>query len=179
MAEALRQARRGLYSTAPNPRVGCVVVRDGVMIAGGFHEYTGGPHAEINAIESATIPPAGDFYVTLEPCSHHGRTPPCVDSLLQARVSRVVAAMLDPNPRVAGRGLARLQAAGVAVCSGVLEDTALALNPGFVRRMATGRPYVRCKLAMSIDGRTAMADGESRWITSEAARRDVQRLLCR
>ena len=180
MARALKLAERGLYTTDPNPRVGCVLVRDGAAVGEGWHRKAGETHAEPLAIAAAGEAAHGaTAYVTLEPCCHYGRTPPCVDSLLQARVSRVVAAMLDPNPRVAGRGLAQLQAAGVAVCSGVLEDTALALNPGFVRRMATGRPYVRCKLAMSIDGRTAMADGESRWITSEAARRDVQRLRAR
>ena len=174
MAEALRQAARGLYTTHPNPRVGCVVVRDDAMVSAGWHEYTGGPHAEVNALSAATIPEGADFYVTLEPCSHHGRTPPCVDALIDARPARVVVAMQDPNPEVSGRGLAKLRAAGVDVVSGILETRACELNRGFVKRMQRGMPHVSVKMAVSLDGRTALANGDSRWITGEASRRDVQ-----
>ena len=180
MARALRLAERGLYTTAPNPRVGCVLVRDGQVVGEGWHEYAGGPHAEVNALKAAGQAAAGaTAYVTLEPCSHHGRTPPCADALIQAGVARVVAAMKDPNPRVAGEGLARLREAGITVVTGLLEDEAEGLNPGFVKRMRTGVPYLRCKLAASLDGRTAMASGESKWITSDPARRDVHRLRAR
>ncbi len=180
MAEALQLARRGLYSTDPNPRVGCVVVRDGEVVGRGWHARAGEAHAEIHALNEAGERAAGaTVYVTLEPCSHHGRTPPCADALIAAGVSRVVVAMQDPNPLVAGQGLARLRDAGIEVETGVLEAQAEALNPGFVSRMRRGRPWVRCKLAMSLDGRTAMASGESKWITGEAARTDVQRLRAR
>jgi diaminohydroxyphosphoribosylaminopyrimidine deaminase / 5-amino-6-(5-phosphoribosylamino)uracil reductase len=180
MARALQLARRGLYTTDPNPRVGCVIVRDGQVVGEGFHVRAGEPHAEILALREAGAAARGaTVYVTLEPCAHHGRTPPCADALVAARVGRVVAAMQDPNPRVAGEGLARVAAAGIETRSGVLDSEARALNPGFVARMEQGRPYVRVKLAMSLDGRTAMASGESRWITGEAARRDVQRLRAR
>lgn len=177
MARALQLARRGRYSTQPNPRVGCVVVRDGVVVGEGWHERAGTPHAEVHALRAAADRARGaTVYVTLEPCSHHGRTPPCADALIAAGVARVVVAMGDPNPLVAGQGLAKLQAAGIAVEVGVLEAEAQALNEGFVRRMTTGRPLVRLKLAQSLDGRTAMRSGESQWITGPAARRDVQRL---
>ncbi|MFW5453400.1 bifunctional diaminohydroxyphosphoribosylaminopyrimidine deaminase/5-amino-6-(5-phosphoribosylamino)uracil reductase RibD [Thioalkalivibrio sulfidiphilus] len=180
MARALQLARRGLYTTDPNPRVGCVMVRDGQVLGEGFHVRAGEPHAEILALRQAGEAARGaTVYVTLEPCAHFGRTPPCADALIHAGVARVVAAMVDPNPRVAGQGLARLTAAGITTASGVLEAEARALNPGFISRMEQGRPYVRVKLAMSLDGRTAMASGESRWITGEAARRDVQRLRAR
>jgi len=180
MARALRLAALGLYTTDPNPRVGCVLVRDGVVVGEGWHRRAGAPHAERLALTAAGEAARGaTAYVTLEPCCHHGRTPPCTEALLAAGVSRVVAAMVDPNPLVAGQGLAQLGAAGVAVASGVLDAQARALNPGFVKRMAQGLPYVRCKLAASLDGRTAMASGESRWITSELARRDVQLLRAR
>lgn len=175
MARAMQLARRGLYSTRPNPRVGCVLVRNDTVIAEGWHEYAGGAHAEIRALEAAGNEAAGaDCYVTLEPCNHIGRTGPCSEALIQARVGRVVAAMQDPDPDTAGRGLQRLSEAGIHVNCGLLELQARELNIGFVRRMTAGRPFVRCKLAMSLDGRTAMASGESRWITSEASRRDVQ-----
>ncbi len=174
MAQALRAARKGLYSTQPNPRVGCVIVKDGQHLATGWHEFTGGPHAEVNAIAAAEIPPGAEFYVTMEPCSHYGRTPPCVDALLAARPARVVVAMVDPNPQVAGRGLEKLRAAGVEVETGVLESEALGLNPGFVKRMLHGLPHVSLKMASSLDGRTALKNGASRWITGESARRDVQ-----
>ncbi|MFN2348127.1 MAG: bifunctional diaminohydroxyphosphoribosylaminopyrimidine deaminase/5-amino-6-(5-phosphoribosylamino)uracil reductase RibD [Thioalkalivibrio sp.] len=180
MARALQLARRGLYTTDPNPRVGCVVVQDGQVVGEGFHVRAGEPHAEVLALDQAGEAARGaTVYVTLEPCAHHGRTPPCADALVAAGVGRVVAAMVDPNPRVAGQGLARLDEAGIDTASGVLEAEARALNPGFISRMKLGRPYVRVKLAMSLDGRTAMASGESRWITGEAARQDVQRLRAR
>ena len=180
MARALQLAERGLYITDPNPRVGCVLVRDGAVVGEGWHERAGGPHAEINALRQAGTQAAGaTAYVTLEPCSHHGRTPPCSAALIEAGVVRVVAAMQDPNPRVAGSGLQALQQAGIETTSGVLAAAAEALNPGFVKRMRTGLPWVRCKLAMSLDGRTAMASGESQWITGAAARRDVHRLRAR
>jgi len=180
MAEAIRLARRGLCTTAPNPRVGCVIARGERVIARGFHRRAGEAHAEVEALHAAREPVRGaTAYVTLEPCSHHGRTPPCAEALIGAGVARVVTASLDPNPLVAGRGLERLAAAGIAVESGILEREALALNPGFFKRMKTGMPWVRVKLAMSLDGRTAMADGSSKWITGDAARADVQRLRAR
>ena len=177
MARALRLAALGRFTTDPNPRVGCVLVRDGVVIGEGWHRRAGEAHAERLALAAAGAAARGaTAYVTLEPCSHHGRTPPCADGLVEAGVARVVAAMTDPNPLVAGRGMARLREAGIATEVGLLESEAEALNPGFFSRMRRGRPYVRLKLAMSLDGRTAMASGESRWITGEAARADVQRL---
>ena len=169
-------AARGRYTTDPNPRVGCVLVRNGEVVGEGWHERAGGPHAEINALRAAGVRAAGaTAYVTLEPCCHHGRTPPCTEALIAAGVQRVIAAMEDPNPRVGGTGFKTLQAAGIEVHSGVMRAEAERLNPGFVMRMRQGRPWVRCKLAMSLDGRTAMASGESRWITGEDARRDVHR----
>jgi diaminohydroxyphosphoribosylaminopyrimidine deaminase/5-amino-6-(5-phosphoribosylamino)uracil reductase len=177
MAQALRLAERGRYSTDPNPRVGCVIVRDGEVVGTGWHRRAGEPHAERLALAVAGDRAAGaTAYVTLEPCAHHGLTPPCADALVEARVARVVAAMADPNPLVAGRGIAQLREAGIDAEVGLLAEDAEALNRGFLRRMRTGMPYVRCKLAMSLDGRTAMASGQSRWITGEAARHDVQRL---
>ena len=177
MARALRLARKGLYSTHPNPRVGCVIVRDGEIVGEGWHARAGEPHAEVHALRQAGDKARGaTAYVTLEPCSHHGRTPPCADALVAAGVSRVVAAMQDPNPQVAGSGLLRLAQAGIEVASGVLESEARALNAGFIKRMESGLPFVRVKSAMSLDGRTAMASGESQWITGPAARAEVQRL---
>ncbi|MGZ5050933.1 MAG: bifunctional diaminohydroxyphosphoribosylaminopyrimidine deaminase/5-amino-6-(5-phosphoribosylamino)uracil reductase RibD [Methylobacter sp.] len=176
MAQAISLARKGRYTTAPNPRVGCVLVRDDEVIAQGWHVRAGQGHAEVEALKNVTDAQGATAYVTLEPCSHHGKTPPCSDALIKAGVSRVVAAMQDPNPLVAGRGLERLKAAGIEVCCGVLQEDALALNRGFIKRMTENRPFVRSKLAMSLDGRTAMASGESKWITSEQARADVQRL---
>lgn len=162
MARALELARKGLYTTHPNPRVGCVIVRDGQIVGEGWHERTGEPHAEPNALRAAGARARGaTVYVTLEPCSHHGHTPPCADALVTAGVARVVAGMQDPNPEVAGRGMQRLAQAGIEVRSGVLEAEARALNPGFLKRMEHGLPFVRVKLAMSLDGRTAMANGES------------------
>ena len=180
MARALRLARLGLFTADPNPRVGCVLVRTGTVVGEGYHRCAGAPHAERIALTTAgNLAKGATAYVTLEPCCHQGRTPPCTDSLLAAGVERVVVAMVDPNPRVAGRGLAALEAAGVTVQVGVLEAEAQALNPGFIKRMQQGLPHVRCKLATSLDGRTAMTSGESKWITSAAARRDVQRLRAR
>lgn len=180
MARALELAEQGLYSTDPNPRVGCVIARGEEVVGEGWHVRAGEPHAEVHALLQAGEAARGaTAYVTLEPCSHHGRTPPCADALLAAGVGRVVAAMQDPNPQVAGQGLARLAAAGVVVSSGVLEAQARALNPGFIKRMEHGLPFVRVKLAMSLDGRTAMASGESQWITGPDARRAVQRLRAR
>ncbi len=180
MARAIELARKGLYSTHPNPRVGCVIVRDGQIVGEGWHVRAGEPHAEVHALRQAGERARGACaYVTLEPCSHYGRTPPCAEALVKAGVGRVVAAMQDPNPQVAGNGLKRLAEAGIEVASGVLEAEARALNPGFLKRMEHGLPYVRVKLAMSLDGRTAMASGESQWITGPAARSAVQRLRAR
>jgi diaminohydroxyphosphoribosylaminopyrimidine deaminase / 5-amino-6-(5-phosphoribosylamino)uracil reductase len=175
MARALRLAERGLYSTSPNPRVGCVLVKDGAWLADGWHERAGEPHAEIHALRAAGGRARGaTVYVTLEPCSHHGRTPPCADALINAGVARVVAAVQDPNPQVAGQGLKKLHAAGIEVECGLMEMAARELNIGFFARMARGTPWVRSKIAASLDGRTALASGASKWITSEAARQDVQ-----
>ena len=180
MARALQLARAGLYTARPNPQVGCVLVRNGAVVGEGAHLRAGGPHAEVVALAAAgAAAREATAYVTLEPCAHHGRTPPCVEALVAARVGRVIAAHVDPNPRVAGQGLARLEAAGIATACGLLAEGAEALNRGFVKRMRTGRPWVTVKLAQSLDGRTALASGESRWITSAAARRDVHRLRAR
>lgn len=180
MGRALMLAERGVYTTEPNPRVGCVLVADGQIVGEGWHVRAGEGHAEVNALAQAGDKARGaTAYVTLEPCSHFGRTPPCADALVKAGVSRVVAAMQDPNPQVAGNGLARLREAGIEVSCGLLEAQAQALNPGFIKRMQHGLPWVRVKLAMSLDGRTAMASGESKWITGPAARADVQRLRAR
>ncbi|MDP2904533.1 MAG: bifunctional diaminohydroxyphosphoribosylaminopyrimidine deaminase/5-amino-6-(5-phosphoribosylamino)uracil reductase RibD [Methylovulum sp.] len=176
MARALQLAKNGLYTTKPNPRVGCVLVRDNVIIGEGWHVKAGLPHAEIEALKTVPNAKGATAYVTLEPCSHHGKTPPCCDALINAGISRVVAAMQDPNPLVSGRGLERLKSVGIEVVVGVLEDDARALNRGFITRMTQNRPFVRSKLAMSLDGRTALASGESKWITSEEARADVHRL---
>lgn len=176
MARALQLARQGLYTTDPNPRVGCVLVKDGEIIGEGWHQRAGLSHAEVEALNNAPDAQGATAYVTLEPCSHFGRTPPCCDALINAGISRVVVAMQDPNPLVAGQGLQRLRAAGIDVVCGVLEQDAQLLNQGFIKRMTQQRPWVRSKLAMSLDGRTAMASGESKWITSAQARADVQRL---
>jgi len=176
MARAFELARKGRFTTTPNPNVGCVIVNNGEIVGEGFHVKAGGPHAEVHALRMAGERARGaTAYVTLEPCSHHGRTPPCADALLAAGISRVVAAMQDPNPEVAGRGLYRLKQAGVEVSNGLMLSEAEAVNLGFLKRMRTGFPYVQLKMAASLDGRTAMASGESQWITSAAARQDVQR----
>ncbi len=180
MARALELAARGLATTDPNPRVGCVIARDGVILAEGWHERAGGPHAEINALRSAgEQASASTLYVTLEPCTHFGRTPPCVEAVIAARPARAVIGMIDPNPRELGAGVNRLQAAGIETQSGLFEAEARELNCGFVARMERGLPWVRVKLAASLDGRTALANGESQWITGEAARADVQRWRAR
>jgi diaminohydroxyphosphoribosylaminopyrimidine deaminase/5-amino-6-(5-phosphoribosylamino)uracil reductase len=173
MARALQLAERGLWTTSPNPRVGCVLVRDGDIVGEGWHEKAGEPHAEVHALwEAGARAQGATAYVTLEPCSHHGRTPPCAEALIAAGVSRVVAAMTDPNPLVAGKGLALLQAAGIETASGLLENEARELNIGFVSRMTRGRPWLRLKAAASLDGKTALNNGLSQWITGPDARRD-------
>jgi diaminohydroxyphosphoribosylaminopyrimidine deaminase/5-amino-6-(5-phosphoribosylamino)uracil reductase len=180
MAQALHLAERGLYTTTPNPRVGCVLVKHGELLAEGWHERAGEAHAEVHALRNAGAEAKGaTAYVTLEPCSHHGRTPPCADALIAAGVSRVVVAMQDPNPQVAGQGIARLQSAGIEVDFGLMESAARALNPGFIKRMTQGMPLVRSKIAMSLDGRTALNNGVSQWITTAEARRDGQRWRAR
>ncbi len=177
MARALKLAQRGRFTTHPNPNVGCVIVKDGEIVGEGYHQRAGEPHAEVHALRMAGEKAKGaTAYVTLEPCSHHGRTPPCCDALIAAGVARVVASMQDPNPQVAGRGLYRLQQAGIDVSHGLMMSEAEQLNKGFLKRMRTGFPYIQLKLGASLDGRTAMASGESQWITSPQARRDVQRL---
>ena len=177
MALALKLAERGRYSTHPNPRVGCVVVKDGQLIGSGWHQLAGNDHAEVLALKEAGESSQGaTCYVTLEPCCHRGRTGPCDQVIIAAGIRRVVIAMEDPNPQVFGEGIAHLQTAGIDVAVGLMREQAMALNKGFISRMQRRRPYVRCKLAMSIDGRTAMASGESQWITSPPARLDVQRL---
>ena len=177
MARAIQLAQRARYTTHPNPRVGCLLVREGEIVGEGFHRRAGELHAERNALAKAGDAARGaTAYVTLEPCCHHGRTPPCTDGLIEAGVRRVVAAMRDPNPKVAGQGFEQLERAGIEVVEGVMESQAKALNPGYIKRMSVGLPFVRCKMAMSLDGRTAMASGESQWITSPEAREDVQRL---
>lgn len=179
MAEAIKLARNGLYSTAPNPRVGCMVVKDNKLVSSGWHQYVGGLHAEINAINQASIPVGCDIYVTLEPCSHHGKTPPCVDALIDIQPKRVIVAMQDPNPLVSGTGIARLRAAKIEVVVGILEVQARELNCGFISRFEKQKPFLRLKMATSLDGRTALNNGESQWITGESARRDVQFLRAR
>ena len=175
MAQALRLAERGLYTTSPNPRVGCMLVREGSVVGEGWHECAGEPHAEVHALQAAGEAAHGaTAYVTLEPCSHHGRTPPCADALVQAGVARVVVAVQDPNPQVAGQGIEKLRAAGIEVECGLMEAAARELNIGFFARMTRGMPWVRSKIAMSLDGRTALNNGESKWITGDAARQNVQ-----
>lgn len=180
MARALQLAERGLWTTSPNPRVGCVLVQAGTIVGEGWHEKAGEPHAEVNALRAAGDKARGaTAYVTLEPCSHTGRTPPCAEALIAAGVARVVAAMTDPNPLVAGKGMALLQAAGIETASGLLENEARELNIGFVARMTRGRPWLRLKVAASLDGKTALNNGVSQWITGPAARLDGQRWRAR
>lgn len=185
MSRALQIAQRGLYSTDPNPRVGCVIVKDTSVLAEGWHQKAGHPHAEIEALKNASENntfadvSGATCYVSLEPCAHHGRTPPCTESLIKAGIRRVVAATIDPNPLVAGKGLQQLNEAGIETESGLMEAQARELNPGFEMRMKQGRPFVRCKLAMSLDGKTALANGQSQWISSDESRMDVQRLRAR
>lgn len=180
MARALELAARGLFTTTPNPRVGCVIVRDGQVVGEGWHIRAGGPHAEVHALAMAGEAARGaTAYVTLEPCSHHGRTPPCADALVKAGVKRVVVAMSDPNPLVAGRGLQRLRDAGIDTLTGVQEAEARELNIGFISRMSRGRPWLRLKVAATLDGKTALENGVSQWITGDDARRDAHRWRAR
>jgi diaminohydroxyphosphoribosylaminopyrimidine deaminase / 5-amino-6-(5-phosphoribosylamino)uracil reductase len=174
MERALQLAGRALYTTTPNPRVGCVLVKDKQIVGEGFHEYAGEPHAEVRALKAAGEEAArgATAYITLEPCSHFGRTPPCADALVAAKVARVICAMEDPNPRVAGSGFARLRDAGIEVRNGLMEHEARELNIGFARRMSHGLPWVRLKIAASLDGKTALANGQSQWITGPEARKD-------
>ena len=177
MMRAIALAKQGRFTTTPNPNVGCVIVKDEKIVGEGFHIQTGGPHAEVHALKQAGSNAKGaTAYVTLEPCSHYGRTPPCAEGLINAGVKRVVAAMVDPNPEVAGRGLKMLEDAGIETASGLLEQEAEALNLGFLKRMRTGLPFVRCKLAASLDGKTALHNAESKWITSKESRQQVQTL---
>jgi diaminohydroxyphosphoribosylaminopyrimidine deaminase/5-amino-6-(5-phosphoribosylamino)uracil reductase len=180
MGEALRLAELGLYTADPNPRVGAVVVKDGRVVGRGFHKVAGEAHAEILALQEAGAAAKGaTLYVTLEPCSHQGKTPPCADAVVKSGVVKVVAAMTDPNPKVSGKGFEILKAAGIAVVEGLMAAQAKALNPGFISRMTRGRPWVRTKLAASMDGRTALANGESKWISCDASREDVHRWRAR
>ncbi len=175
MARAIKLARKGIYTTAPNPNVGCVITREGEIVGEGLHYRAGEPHAEVHALRAAAGKTAGaTVYVTLEPCSHYGRTPPCAEALIKAQVARVVCAMQDPNPQVSGRGIRMLREAGIDVQVGLLEQDSRALNPAFIKRMQTGMPYVQLKMAASLDGRTALKNGVSQWITSPEARQDVQ-----
>jgi diaminohydroxyphosphoribosylaminopyrimidine deaminase/5-amino-6-(5-phosphoribosylamino)uracil reductase len=175
MSKAIKLAQNGLYTTDPNPHVGCVLVKNGVVIAEGWTQRAGFAHAEVDALSKTQDASGATAYVSLEPCSHHGRTAPCCDALIATGIRRVVTAMQDPNPLVAGRGLQKLREAGIEVVCGVLEQEAAQINRGFFKRMTQGLPWIRSKLAMSLDGRTAMASGESQWITSPEARQDVQR----
>lgn len=177
MALAIKLAKKGLFTTSPNPRVGCVIVANNACVGEGYHVQAGSPHAEVNALASAGIAAQGaTAYVTLEPCSHTGRTPPCADALIRAGVARVVIGMTDPNPVVKGNGIGKLTVAGIVVTTGVREADARALNPGFIKRMETGLPWVRVKLGASIDGKIALRNKASKWITGSEARHDVQRL---
>ena len=185
MQRAILLAKKGHFTTSPNPRVGCLLVKNNEIIGEGFHEKAGCGHAEVNALAQVKLKQSSDknintsgatAYVTLEPCSHYGRTPPCAEALIKTNVVKVIVAMTDPNPQVSGRGIAMLEEAGIEVKSGLLAKEAMSLNKGFIHLMTKKRPYIRCKLAASLDGKTAMANGESKWITSSEARVDVQRL---
>ncbi len=176
MSHAIQLAKRGRYTCDPNPRVGCLLTKDNQIMAEGWHAVAGEGHAEINALKNCSDASGCTVYLTLEPCSHHGQTPPCADALINAGVSNVVVAMVDPNPSVSGSGITKLENAGISIRQGLLEEEAHRLNPGFIKRMTFGLPYTRSKMAMSLDGRTALANGESQWISSEQSRRDVHRL---
>lgn len=177
MAKAIALAKKGRFTTSPNPNVGCVLVKNNQIIGQGYHQKAGEGHAEVNALKEAGVDAKGaTAYVTLEPCSHTGRTPPCAKGLINAGVSKVIAAMVDPNPLVSGRGLRMLEEAGIETAYGLLEQDAKALNTGFLKRMESQLPYVHCKLAASLDGKTALSNGQSKWITSPQARKDVQQL---
>ncbi len=180
MRQALQLAEKGLYTTSPNPRVGCILVKNNQIIGQGFHQKTGEPHAEVYALQQAGKKAKGaDVYVTLEPCSHYGRTPPCANALVNAGVKRVFIASLDPNPLVSGNGVKLLEAAGIYVYSGILAKQAVLLNKGFFKRMRQNMPWLTLKMAMSLDGRTAMASGESKWVTGTEARQQVQKMRAR
>jgi len=180
MARAIEIAKKGIFSTDPNPRVGCVIVKDDNIIGEGWHEKAGEMHAEIMALESCNQSASGStVYVTLEPCSHYGRTSPCCDALIKANVSRLFIAMKDPNPKVSGEGIRRMKSAGIHIELGLMEQESRELNPGFIKRMQTGLPWVICKMAMSLDGKTAMASGESQWITGKDSRQDIQLIRAR
>ena len=175
MQRCIELALKGEFSSKPNPRVGCVIIKDGQVIAEGWHQFAGEVHAEVHALDQANQSAEGaSLYVTLEPCSHHGKTAPCCDFIIASGIRKVVFGMIDPNPEVAGKGISKLKAAGIEVVGPLLADKCAELNPGFIKRMTSGLPYVRCKMAMSFDGRTAMASGESKWITGAEAREDVQ-----
>ena len=175
MQRCIELALKGEFSSKPNPRVGCVIVKNEQVIAEGWHQFAGDVHAEVHALNLANQRAKGaSLYVTLEPCSHHGKTAPCSDAIIAAGISKVFYGTIDPDPRVAGRGISKLKASGVEVVGPLLADECAVLNPGFIKRMTNGLPFVRCKVAMSFDGRTAMASGESKWITGEEARQDVQ-----
>ena len=176
MSLAIQLARRGRYTCDPNPRVGCVITKDQQVLAEGWHAVTGEAHAEIHALSMCNDAFNSTVYLTLEPCSHQGRTPPCVEALINAKVNEVLIAMVDPNPAVSGSGIKQLEESGIIVRQGLLEAEAGKLNPGFIKRMTSAMPHVRCKMAMSMDARTALANGESQWISSVEARRDVHRL---
>lgn len=177
MQRALVLASKGQYSTQPNPAVGCILVKAGKVIGEGWHQKAGFPHAEREAlIQAGAAAKGATAYVTLEPCSHHGRTPPCTDGLIEAGVNKVIVAMLDPNPLVSGKGIKQLEASGIEVVIGLLAADAKALNQGFIRMMEHNLPFVRLKMASSLDGRTAMANGESQWITGESARKEVHKM---
>ena len=180
MQRAISLAKQGHYTTSPNPRVGCVLVKNDQIIGEGFHQKSGCGHAEVNALfacrQSKQSPRGATAYVTLEPCSHFGQTPPCASGFIAAGIKHVVIAMVDPNPKVSGKGINMLEEAGISTSTGLLEADAMALNKGFISLMSTGLPYIRCKLAASLDGKTAMANGESKWITSPEARKNVQKL---
>jgi diaminohydroxyphosphoribosylaminopyrimidine deaminase/5-amino-6-(5-phosphoribosylamino)uracil reductase len=176
MSRAIQLAKRGRYTCDPNPRVGCVIVNNDNIIAEGCHAISGEAHAEVNALNQCDDASDATVYLTLEPCSHHGRTPPCADALIKANVKEVIVAMLDPNPNVSGSGIKKLEEAGITVKQGLLEAEAIKLNPGFIKRMTSALPYVRCKMAMSLDGRTALANGDSQWISSSQSRQDVHSL---
>lgn len=176
MSRAIELAKKGIYTTAPNPNVGCVIAKEGEVVGEGYHFRAGEPHAEVYAMREAGEKAAGaTAYVTLEPCSHYGRTPPCAEGLIKAKVAKVICAMQDPNPIVAGRGIKMLRDAGIEVEVGLLEQDAEALNPAFIKKMKTGMPFVQLKMAASLDGQTALTNGQSQWITSPEARRDVQK----
>ena len=176
MSQAIQLAKRGRYTCDPNPIVGCVITKNDSLISEGWHAMSGRPHAEINALNACENSVDSTMYVTLEPCSYHGKTPPCIDALVNAKLKKVIISMVDPNPKVSGSGIRELKKSGIEIKQGLLETQAHKLNNGFTKRMTTGLPYVRCKMAQSLDGATALANRKSQWITSSEARRDVHYL---